>query len=227
MLFELGLFMGNLGKERVFFILPKERGNLRLPSDLLGISTVTFDADRSSVEAALGPACFKILGAIKRFGVRQERLGPPINGVVEDWITECMVVKPPPVSQDRFRSGLLAGLQRSSAYGQCVLGGFQKLISHITPLSDTMVNLLQRKDNVPAMEVFEKVFYKYTDYHSTSFSPFIDILARLKAQADQSIQIFSSYDLMESFNRLEYALDPISGGGKTNPRTQRGGNHKK
>ena len=73
-LFEFGLFMGNLGKERVFFILPQEDGTLRLPSDLLGISTVTFDASRSSVEAALGPACFKILQAISKFGIRQERL---------------------------------------------------------------------------------------------------------------------------------------------------------
>ena len=36
-LFEFGLFMGKLGKERVFFVLPQEHGNLRLPSDLLGI----------------------------------------------------------------------------------------------------------------------------------------------------------------------------------------------
>lgn len=76
-LFEFGLFMGKLGKERVFFVLPQEQGNLRLPSDLLGISTVTFDAGRSSVEAALGPVCSKILRAISKFGVRQERLGSP------------------------------------------------------------------------------------------------------------------------------------------------------
>lgn len=76
-LFKFGLFMGKLGKERVFFVLPQEQGNLRLPSDLLGISTVTFDPGRSEVEAALGPVCFKILKAIEKFGIRQERLGSP------------------------------------------------------------------------------------------------------------------------------------------------------
>jgi hypothetical protein len=76
-LFEFGLFLGGLGKERVFFVLPEEQGNLRLPSDLLGIATVTFDASKSNVEAALGPASFKILQAIATLQVRQERLGAP------------------------------------------------------------------------------------------------------------------------------------------------------
>lgn len=82
-LFELGLSMGKLGRDRVFFILPEDQGNLRLPSDLLGISTVTFDTSRSSVEAALGPACFRILQAIEKFGVRQERLVPPTIEIVK------------------------------------------------------------------------------------------------------------------------------------------------
>ncbi len=76
-LFEFGLFMGGLGKERVFFVMPQDQGKLRLPTDLLGIATVTFDASRSNIEAALGPACFKILQAIEKFGVRQDRLGSP------------------------------------------------------------------------------------------------------------------------------------------------------
>jgi predicted nucleotide-binding protein len=73
-LFEFGLSMGTLGRERVFFLLPEDQGSLRLPSDLFGIATVTFDATRDSIEAALGPACFKILQAIEKFGVRKERL---------------------------------------------------------------------------------------------------------------------------------------------------------
>ena len=73
-LFELGLFMGKLGRKRAFFILPEDQDRLRLPSDLLGISTATFDAKQSNIEAALGPACFRIRQAIKECGVRQERL---------------------------------------------------------------------------------------------------------------------------------------------------------
>lgn len=81
-LFEFGMFMGGLGKERVFFIVPKKQDRLRLPSDLLGISTVAYDSDHPRVEAALGPACSKILKAIEKYGIRQERLGSPAVEIV-------------------------------------------------------------------------------------------------------------------------------------------------
>ncbi len=89
-LFELGLFMGKLGRERVFFVLPQDQGNLRLPSDLLGMSTVTFDTSRGNIEAALGPACFKILQAIERFGVRQERLVSPTTEIIKSPKVLCV-----------------------------------------------------------------------------------------------------------------------------------------
>ena len=76
-LFEFGLFMGKLGRKRAFFIFPEDQGRLRLPSDLFGISTATFDAKQSNIQAALGPACFRIRQAIKEYGVRQDRLAPP------------------------------------------------------------------------------------------------------------------------------------------------------
>ncbi|HEY5813839.1 MAG TPA: nucleotide-binding protein, partial [Terrimicrobiaceae bacterium] len=82
-LFEFGLFMGGLGKERVFFVVPQEQVKLRLPTDLLGITTVLFDASQQNIAAALGPACFKILQAIGMFGVRQDRFGAPDVEIIE------------------------------------------------------------------------------------------------------------------------------------------------
>lgn len=40
-LFELGVFMGALGRERVFIVGP-ERADCHLPSDLLGITTLSY-----------------------------------------------------------------------------------------------------------------------------------------------------------------------------------------
>jgi hypothetical protein len=69
-IFELGLFIGRLGKQRNFFILPEEHSNFRLPSDLLGVTPATFDANRSdgNLRAALGPACNRIRETIAKLG---------------------------------------------------------------------------------------------------------------------------------------------------------------
>ena len=45
-LFEIGVFMGALGPKRTFILWPsKYSGELRLPSDLLGLTTVGYDID--------------------------------------------------------------------------------------------------------------------------------------------------------------------------------------
>lgn len=61
-IFELGLFIGRLGKEHSFFVIPRGHIDLHLPTDLLGVTPVTFDAVRSdnNYRAALGPACNQI-----------------------------------------------------------------------------------------------------------------------------------------------------------------------
>jgi hypoxanthine phosphoribosyltransferase len=68
--FELGLFAGKLGLRRTFIIQPAGQ-KLKLPSDLLGITTAEYDADRAATNhaATVSPACTKIFQAIKeRFG---------------------------------------------------------------------------------------------------------------------------------------------------------------
>lgn len=61
-LFELGLFVGRLGRERNFILVPKVEPPVRLPTDLLGVVTLDYDPERSdgNVRAALGPACNRI-----------------------------------------------------------------------------------------------------------------------------------------------------------------------
>ena len=70
-LFELGLFLGRLGRNRCFFIIPYGVPDFHLPTDLLGITSGTYDANRQDgrVEAAVGPVCNnKIRRAIERVG---------------------------------------------------------------------------------------------------------------------------------------------------------------
>lgn len=66
--FELGLFIGRLGRDRSFILMPKGLSDFHLPTDLLGISTATFQPPSRSdrLQAALGPACHDIRGAIRK-----------------------------------------------------------------------------------------------------------------------------------------------------------------
>ena len=76
-LFELGLFVGRLGREQNFIVIPKDASDSRLPTDLLGLSTLTFDSKRRdrNLSAALGPTCRRIVEAMtKRQRQKQEYL---------------------------------------------------------------------------------------------------------------------------------------------------------
>jgi predicted nucleotide-binding protein len=65
-LFELGLFMGALGRSRTFVVRPR-KAELKMPSDLNGITVARYDDTRSdgNLLAAVGTACSEIKRAVK------------------------------------------------------------------------------------------------------------------------------------------------------------------
>ena len=69
-LFELGLFIGKLSRDRVFFIIP-EKTDLHIPTDLLGVIPGKYDPNREdkNFQAATGPACNQIRNQIKWLGI--------------------------------------------------------------------------------------------------------------------------------------------------------------
>lgn len=66
-LFELGLFLGRLGRERSFFVRPRNE-DLHLPSDLKGITSAEYDRGVNNAQKAVSSACFQIITAIKSLG---------------------------------------------------------------------------------------------------------------------------------------------------------------
>lgn len=70
-IFELGLFIGYLGKTRVSFVIPRNVQNFHLPSDLTGITPGEFNPERpdNNLRAALGPFCNKIKVIIKKIAI--------------------------------------------------------------------------------------------------------------------------------------------------------------
>ena len=89
--FELGLFIGRLGRERTFFIAPRGSTNLHLPSDLLGLVAAEYDPLRSdgNWEAAVSPACGRISGALRAQQLSRphdKRLDVLMDGL--DWMQD-------------------------------------------------------------------------------------------------------------------------------------------
>jgi predicted nucleotide-binding protein len=71
-LFELGLFVGALGRERSILVTPANSG-IRLPTDLAGMTPVTYDPNRpdGNLVAAIGNASNTIRRQIKKLGFRR------------------------------------------------------------------------------------------------------------------------------------------------------------
>lgn len=68
-IFELGLFIGKLGRSRVFYIIPRSIKDLRLPTDLIGLNPGTYDDGRedNNLLASLGPFSNQIRKILKEF----------------------------------------------------------------------------------------------------------------------------------------------------------------
>jgi hypothetical protein len=73
-MFELGLFMGRLGPERTFAVC-SDSPNLKLPSDLAGVTMARFKANDAAhdLTAALGPACFQLRQVIRGKGLSESK----------------------------------------------------------------------------------------------------------------------------------------------------------
>ncbi len=74
-LFELGLFIGALGIEKCFILVPKSKENeFRMPTDLAGVTTTTYDDELEDMVDAVATSCAKVKNQIKK----QQQLILPI-----------------------------------------------------------------------------------------------------------------------------------------------------
>lgn len=66
--FELGFFMGRLGRTRAILMEPRGE-DVKLPSDLTGITLIPYKfVEGDGLAAAMGPACNRLRDHIKRLG---------------------------------------------------------------------------------------------------------------------------------------------------------------
>jgi CRP/FNR family transcriptional regulator, cyclic AMP receptor protein len=69
--FELGLFIGALGRERVFMVTPKNI-DVKIPSDLLGLNPLSYTVptDIDDLPSRLGPVCIELKDLVIKLGSR-------------------------------------------------------------------------------------------------------------------------------------------------------------
>lgn len=66
-IFELGFFMGRLGRHRTLLVEPRGE-EIKLPSDLAGINTITYKYDKTNLTSSLATACNKLREIIRELG---------------------------------------------------------------------------------------------------------------------------------------------------------------
>lgn len=69
-IFELGLFMGPLTRDRTF-IVKEQNSDLKIPTDLLGITPITYvHHPGARLESTVGPVCTQLEGVIATLGTK-------------------------------------------------------------------------------------------------------------------------------------------------------------
>jgi tetratricopeptide (TPR) repeat protein len=102
-LFELGLFIGKIGRKRSFIIMP-DNSELHLPTDLLGITPGKYETNRSdgNQKAATGGCSNKIREAINKLGFIEEQDIQTETATIDkkeekskldDWVEEIFINK--------------------------------------------------------------------------------------------------------------------------------------
>jgi hypothetical protein len=78
-LIEIGLFVGFLGRDRTFIVYDRT-ADMRIPSDLAGITMAGYQQHSSgNLQAALGACCTSMLNTISRLGIRTRSQGAAID----------------------------------------------------------------------------------------------------------------------------------------------------
>jgi hypothetical protein len=81
-LFEVGLFMGRLGRSRTF-ILHQASAALKMPSDLAGVTTAVYEWPRTdrNHRAAVGSACDSIRQVVRDLGVTDTKTAKALGDI--------------------------------------------------------------------------------------------------------------------------------------------------
>lgn len=146
-IFELGLFIGRLGKDRVYYLVPRSI-NIHLPSDLIGMSPGLYDDKREdgNLSASLGPFCQQVRANLKSYIVEN----------LSDLVGESENVKKIVVNKTPYWEFELASVL------------FESKLESINLSSIELNNdqIVQRKKKVNYKEVYKFIIDSLSTYES-------------------------------------------------------------
>lgn len=82
---ELGLFMGAIGQKNCFIVTPSSGEKIHLPTDLTGITLLTYNAKRkdANLKAAIGPSVNKIRNSINNIGITKKVISKDLTEQID------------------------------------------------------------------------------------------------------------------------------------------------
>lgn len=180
-LFEFGLFIGKLGRDRVFFILPSD-GDLHIPTDLLGVTPGRYDSTREdgSMQAATGSVCYQIRLQMKKLGIVPGRIvveESTEGGIAEvsgkrDWLFDFIDEK-----YEQAKATLQIEIEGMS--GEAMLT--KKAWVLYCELK------LQNDDNIEAL-----MNYAYEHFECTAVQSIVATFLRLEGKANKAIELLTA-----------------------------------
>ena len=209
--FECGLFMGALGRERVFIIRDSSLP-MRIPSDLEGVTLAEYDGARIGTdeeEAAVRPACDRITCEIER---------PRFPTVVGEWKSRYILAADPEhsvVTDDVEIQAARGGVTIQSKNPLLVdnYSGFGRIIHDTQIIGEwSYRNNQARGAFLLTVDPLGSVMYGYatalTEHGATVYNPWI--LARARANAVNSRTINEKLRLgEESLFETTLRLPPL------------------
>lgn len=135
-IFELGLFMGTLGRSRTFIVHPNDH-RLKIPSDLAGITTAKYSWPRedNSKVAAVGAACDKIRKEVIKLGFSESKTQKKLEGVAAEQLEQSKNIEALSFIVSHFlpkyELSHLKKLENNTQFPYRMQGGFEREIRHL------------------------------------------------------------------------------------------------
>jgi Predicted nucleotide-binding protein containing TIR-like domain len=205
-IFELGLFMGALGRKRCFIVKPQNQ-DIYIPSDLDGFNFITYvsEKDRSdqNLSAALSPATNKIRNIINQwknekknsyelYCIDKDQCKTVISNIAHKFIEEPQTYE----------------IQGRRLYGWGQYFGVKKIGFYGTLAGATIISISNRRDDFPSImqDVFSVIKHWWEDRKNNEYGTIKFSQTLRMADFLLSLKLINSPDLVDLQSDVESTL---------------------